>query len=53
VVKELPGLNHLLQTAETGAESEYAQIQETIAPLALETIADWIKQQLGDPAPNR
>jgi len=49
VIKELPGLNHLLQTAETGAESEYAQIEETIAPLAMETIADWIKQQSGKP----
>jgi pimeloyl-ACP methyl ester carboxylesterase len=46
VVKELPGLNHLLQTAETGAESEYAQIEETIAPLALKTIGDWIIEQI-------
>jgi pimeloyl-ACP methyl ester carboxylesterase len=45
IVKELPGLNHLLQTAETGAESEYAQIEETIAPLALKTIGDWIIKQ--------
>ena len=53
VVKELAGLNHLLQTAETGAESEYAQIEETIAPIALKTIGDWIIEQLGEPAPNR
>jgi uncharacterized protein len=39
---ELPGLNHLLQTAKTGAPSEYAQIEETMAPVALETIAAWI-----------
>jgi len=39
---ELEGLNHILQTAETGLVSEYGQIEETIAPLALETIADWI-----------
>lgn len=45
MVKELPDLNHLLQTAETGAESEYAQIEETIAPLALQTIGDWITEQ--------
>jgi fermentation-respiration switch protein FrsA (DUF1100 family) len=45
VVKELPSLNHLLQTAETGAESEYSQIKETIAPLALKTIGDWITEQ--------
>ena len=53
VVKELPGLNHLLQTAETGAESEYARIEETIAPIALKTIDDWIIEQISEPALNR
>jgi pimeloyl-ACP methyl ester carboxylesterase len=48
IVKELPDLNHLLQTAETGAESEYAQIDQTIAPLALKTIGDWIIEQTGE-----
>lgn len=43
-VKELPGLNHLFQTAKTGAGDEYAQIEETMSPLALETIASWISQ---------
>ena len=42
VVKELPALNHLLQTARTGAGSEYAEIEETMAPLALDTVSDWI-----------
>lgn len=42
-IKELPGLNHLFQTAKTGAITEYAQIEETISPLALETIAVWIE----------
>lgn len=41
-VELLPGLNHLFQTARTGAPSEYAQIEETIAPKALELIATWI-----------
>jgi fermentation-respiration switch protein FrsA (DUF1100 family) len=45
VVKELPALNHLFQTAPTGAPSEYAKIEETIAPLALQTIGDWIMEQ--------
>ena len=53
VVKELPDLNHLLQTAGTGAESEYAQIEETIAPFALKTIGDWIIVQLGELEPGR
>jgi hypothetical protein len=42
---ELPGLNHLFQTARTGAPSEYAEIEETIAPVALEKIAGWILKE--------
>ncbi len=41
-VRILPGLNHLFQTAETGAPAEYAQIEETFAPVALEAISAWI-----------
>jgi len=41
-VSELPGLNHLFQTAVTGAPSEYAGIEETFAPSALKLISDWI-----------
>ena len=44
---ELAGLNHLFQTAETGSPNEYATIEETIAPLALETMSDWILKQVG------
>ena len=40
---ELPGLNHLFQTATTGAPAEYGEIEETIAPAALDTITTWIK----------
>jgi pimeloyl-ACP methyl ester carboxylesterase len=40
-LREMPGLNHLLQTANTGLMSEYGQIEETIAPSALSTIVDW------------
>ena len=43
-VRELPGLNHLFQTCKTGSPSEYAGIDETIAPLALQTMGDWIAQ---------
>jgi len=38
----LPGLNHMFQTAKTGAVGEYADIEETIAPVALKTIGDWV-----------
>lgn len=41
-VKELPGLNHLFQTADTGLPTEYGKIEETISPVALKTIGDWI-----------
>jgi len=44
-VDELPGLNHLFQTARTGAPSEYAEIEETISPVAMDKIASWILQQ--------
>lgn len=38
----MPGLNHLMQHCTTGAPSEYMLIEETIAPVVLEAIADWI-----------
>ncbi len=44
-IRELKGLNHLFQTAETGALSEYAKIEETISPTALKVIGDWILKQ--------
>jgi fermentation-respiration switch protein FrsA (DUF1100 family) len=44
-VDELPGLNHLFQTAKTGSPSEYAQIEETMSPVALDKIAAWILKQ--------
>ena len=43
-VKELPGLNHLFQTAQTGSPSEYAAIEETISPTALDVIGNWISE---------
>ena len=47
-VKELPGLNHLLQTAEKGHTSEYGHIEETISPKALKLIGDWILEQAAE-----
>lgn len=41
-VVELPGLNHLFQTAPTGAVGEYEDIEETLSPLALDTIGAWV-----------
>lgn len=47
-IKELSGLNHLFQTAETGSLSEYARIEETISPTALKIMSDWILEQTED-----
>jgi uncharacterized protein len=44
-VDELPGLNHLFQTAKTGSFGEYATISETISPVPLDKIASWIHKQ--------
>lgn len=41
-IRELPNLNHLFQTCTTGSPLEYAKIPETMAPVALTTIGDWI-----------
>jgi uncharacterized protein len=38
----LPKLNHMFQTSVTGAPDEYVSIEETLAPSALATMADWI-----------
>jgi fermentation-respiration switch protein FrsA (DUF1100 family) len=46
VVEELPGLNHLFQTATTGSPSEYSKIEETISPAALELIGNWMKKNV-------
>ncbi|MDX1932588.1 MAG: alpha/beta fold hydrolase [Capsulimonadales bacterium] len=40
--RELPGLNHLFQPTKTGSLSEYGTIEETISPVALQTIGDWV-----------
>lgn len=42
---KLDNLNHLFQTCETGAVDEYAKIEETFSPIALELIANWINKR--------
>jgi pimeloyl-ACP methyl ester carboxylesterase len=46
-VVTLPGLNHFLQTAETGAPDEYPRLEETLAPAALDLVGDWILTHTG------
>jgi len=45
-VRELPGLNHLFQTSETGLPRDYAKIKETMSPVALTAIGDWIHREV-------
>ena len=44
-VKALDKLNHLFQESETGSPDEYFKIEQTFAPVALETMKDWILLQ--------
>jgi len=41
-IVELPGMNHLLQDAKTGAPTEYNDIEETMSPVAIKLITDWV-----------
>lgn len=41
----LPRLNHLFQTSNTGATSEYVQIEETFAPVALQAMVNWLNKR--------
>lgn len=41
-VRELPDLNHQFQHAYSGSPAEYAAIEETFSPEALQILSDWI-----------
>lgn len=45
-IKEMPNLNHLFQECKTGSPNEYAGIEQTISPSALDAILTWIKSLL-------
>jgi uncharacterized protein len=45
-IKEIPGLNHLFQECKSGLPDEYAKIEQTISPVALKEISDWILIQI-------
>lgn len=46
---EFPKVNHFLQTCETGSILEYGKIEETIAPVILNAISDWILDIINGP----
>ena len=44
-VKEFPELNHLFQECRTGLPAEYATIEQTFSPVALEFMVNWVTKQ--------
>lgn len=50
-IRALPRLNHLFQTCELGTVAEYATLDETFAPAALDTLGNWIAQRTGAKKP--
>lgn len=44
VIKVYPGLNHLFQSCTTGLPDEYVNIEETISPMVLQDMAEWINK---------
>jgi hypothetical protein len=47
-VRTLAGLNHMFQHATTGSPLEYAQIEETVAPEALEEVIAWLSARAAE-----
>jgi hypothetical protein len=47
-VRELPDLNHLFQHAYSGTPAEYAAIEETFSPEALQIISGWLLRHAGN-----
>lgn len=37
-----PNINHVMQDARTGLPTEYAKIENTVSPIILQTLSDWI-----------
>ncbi|HTO15040.1 MAG TPA: alpha/beta fold hydrolase [Edaphocola sp.] len=45
-VQELEGLNHLFQEANTGLPQEYASIEQTFSPKAMQLILSWLNKNV-------
>jgi dipeptidyl aminopeptidase/acylaminoacyl peptidase len=41
-----PELNHMFQKAESGANNEYGNIDETLNPEVLNAMSEWLKQEI-------
>ncbi|MFH6944170.1 alpha/beta hydrolase family protein [Flavobacterium sp. FlaQc-50] len=44
-IKEIPNLNHLFQECQTGSPDEYSKIEQTLSPIAMNEVLQWIKVQ--------
>ncbi|WP_299588868.1 alpha/beta hydrolase [uncultured Microbulbifer sp.] len=44
-VIELEKMNHLFQVAEKGSFAEYAELEESFSPIALNLMADWLNER--------
>jgi pimeloyl-ACP methyl ester carboxylesterase len=44
--KEIYGLNHLFQTCNKCTVAEYGELEETVSPVALQTITDWLDKNV-------
>ncbi len=44
-IVELPKLNHLFQSCQSGSIEEYAKIEETISPSVLNVVSTWILER--------
>ncbi len=42
-IKEFKNLNHLFQESTTGNPNEYSTLEQTMAPIVLDTMVNWIK----------
>jgi hypothetical protein len=45
-ISELPGLNHMFQECDTCTMDEYARIEQTWSPVALNEIAVWLGERV-------
>ena len=46
MILELPGLNHLFQNCHACTFAEYAKLEETFSPTALDAMSSWIKKHI-------
>jgi uncharacterized protein len=45
-LKKYPNLNHLFQECKYGVPQEYGDLEQTIAPVVLQDILKWVKEQV-------